>query len=212
MSLPAAIAEAPLLFAVFFAIFAPLIWWKWRVTGSSVTKAIDDQTHGFRAVADTRQVRHETGVGSRDFLVMRPNKLGGMIWFGLLFFGGGAVFYLLVVLPAEPTSKNWLTFAVLSGFTIINMVLIEMNQARFLIHPDYLERRRVLYRSESIPLSSIAKITPMGKTYRSGLRIMSSDGRKMTIPARFSGYRALIARLAPYSAELRLLDKMAKDH
>ena len=119
ISLPAAIAENAVFFGIVFVIFLPLIWWQWRVTGNSVTHATESLTHCLRASADTKQVKHETGFGVQDVRVMRPPKTPGVIYFALFFFEGGALFYWLIVLQSgEATSRDWWTFAALSGFAI----------------------------------------------------------------------------------------------
>ena len=209
--LPAAFAANPWFFIIAFAIGLPLIWWKWRVTGNSIQSSIDSQSHGWRADADRKEVRHEIGVGTRKVLVMRPAKLPKMIWFSLIFFGGGAVFYFLVVLQSgDTTSEDWWVFAGLSGFTIGSMILIELNQTRILVTEHGLERRRVLTPRQRIEFSKIKDVTPHAKDFGHGLVIHSTDGQKMRILPAMSGYAELIEHLAPHNRTMALMAKALK--
>ncbi|MBT8410752.1 MAG: hypothetical protein KJP02_03000 [Octadecabacter sp.] len=209
--LPAAIAAAPLFFAIVFAIGLPLIWWKWKVMGDGMQKAVADLSYGLRTDADRKQVRHETGIGTREILVMRPPKLSKMIYFALFFFGGGAVFYFILYLPsdlAEP--DDWWTFAGAAGFTIAVMIIIEANQTRIYVDDHSLQRRRVLHRRQTIAFKDIASIEPLAKAFMGGMVLRTRDGQRLRVRAQFSGYRELIARLAPYDRNMALLAKMPK--
>lgn len=211
LALPAAMAEDPLFFIIVFAIALPLIWWKWKVTDGGVQKAVTDLTHGLRTDADRKQVRHETGIGTREVLVMRPPKLSKMIYFVLVFFGGGAVFYFTLYLPSDLAEPNgWWTFAGAAGFTIAAMIIIEANQTRIFVDDRSLQRRRVLHRRQTIAFTDIASIEPHGKSFARGMIIRTRNGQKMRVLAQFSGYRELIARLAPYDRDIGLLDKLTK--
>jgi len=202
MGLPAAIAAQPVLFAILFAIFVPLILWKWRSIGRSTEKAISDMTHGLRADADQSTARHDLGIGTKDIIVMRPNGVGGMIWFALLFFGGGAVFFLMVVLPSEPTSENWWTFTGLAVFAIGAMVAIEVNQTRIIVDATCLERRRVFHRREQIRFSEISSADLNPKAASPVLNIQTADGRSLKISAQYSGFLSLLHRLKSINPEL----------
>jgi len=211
LALPAAMAEDPLFFIIVFAIALPLIWWKWKVTDDGVQKAVTDLTHGLRTAADRKEMRHETGIGTREVLVMRPPRLSKMIYFALVFFGGGAVLYFILYLPsdlAEP--DDWWTFAGAAGFTIAVMIIIEANQTRIYVDDRSLQRRRVLHRRQTIAFTDIASIEPLAKTFMGGMVIRTRDGQRLRVRAQFSGYRELIARLAPYDRNMALLAKMPK--
>ena len=209
--LPAAIAANPGFFIIVFAIGLPLIWWKWRVTGSSLQTAVDNQTHGWRAQADRKDILHETGIGTTEAFVMRPARLPKMIWFALIFFGGGAVFYALVVLQTgEASAKDWWTFAGLSMFTIGALVLIEVNQTRILITQNGLERRRILHRRQHIEFAKISDVTPAAKHFGRGLIIHSEDGQKMRVLPAMSGYAQLMERLGPHNPKMAMLAKLMK--
>ena len=209
LGLPAAFADAPLFFSVIFAVGGLAIWWKWKVIGNSQRRAMEGVTHGLRAAADSKQLRHETGIGTRDVMIMRQAPLGGVIWFALLFFGGGAVFYVLVVLQSgETTSEDWWVFAGLAGFTIGAMAVIENNQTRIQVDDTSLQKRRVLHRRQTIPFSEIVSVQPHGKSYVGGVVITPATGAPMRIPAAFSGYRDLLPRLAPHDPKLQLMTKL----
>lgn len=210
MALPAAIAEAPVFFAILFLIFGPLIWWKWRATGKGIERATQDPSHGLRVDADTKTQIHETGIGTQDVLEMRPAKTPFMIWFGLLFFGGGAVFFAMVVLVDEPTSKDWQVFAIMMLFAVGSMVFIEANQTRIIVSPDTIERRRVLHRRQRIAFSSITNVSLARKTLVGGVVVTDANGQKMRIAARFSGYLTALDRLAKHDPKLSLMVKLHK--
>lgn len=181
------------------------------MTGNSLKRAVTDQTHGLRTDAQAGQVKHETGLGTQDVLIMRPNKVPGMIWFGLAFFGLGAVFYVFVVLPSPTrTTQDVLVFAGLFAFTFSAMVLIEQSHTRIVLRHDSLERHRVLHRSETVRFSDIQSVTPMAKTFSYGLTITTQDQKRYRIAARFSGYATLMARLSQFDPQLGLLAKLAK--
>ncbi|MEL6959540.1 MAG: hypothetical protein AAGL89_11380 [Pseudomonadota bacterium] len=204
----AAMIENPLLFIIAFAIGLPLILWKWRVVGRSQTKAMSDLTHGFRAQADTRTARHDTGIGTKDVLVMRPNKLGGMIWFALIFFGGGAVFFFTLVLPEEPTRDNWMTFTGLAAFSLFAMGLIEANQTRIIVDDTGIERRRILHRRQRIAFTDIVTADLNTKAASPVLKLTTRDGRSMRIRATYSGFMTLLSRLSKVDAKVALMGRM----
>jgi hypothetical protein len=195
-SLPAAIAENPVFFAIAFLIGLPLIWWKWRFSSSSVSNAIDSQTHGLRVGADSKQVLHETGIGTRDVLVMRPDKTPKSIYFALLFFGGGALFYWFIVLQSgAATSEDWWVFAVLGAFTICAMAVVELNLTRITVSDTTIVKKRVLHKRQVIKIAEISAIEPLAKQISRGAKLRASDGQVMRIGANFSGYKDLILRL-----------------
>ncbi|MDA9207949.1 hypothetical protein N9O61_03595 [Octadecabacter sp.] len=196
LGLPAAILQAPVFFIVIFAIGGLLIWLKYRIIGRSMNKAIQSTTHGLRVSGDQKQVRHETGVGTTNVIVMRPGvSVKGLI-FGVLFFGSGAVFYVLVVLQSpDVASKDWWTFAGLTFFTIAAIAAIEASMTRIYVSEAGLERRRVLHRRQTILFSDVAAVGPIGKSFQQGLVVQSKTAGKMRIPAAFSGYRDLLNRL-----------------
>ena len=204
--LPAAIAQAPIFFLIAFSIGGVLIWFKYWVIGRSTKRSIASRTHGHWADADRRHIRHETGIGTTEVLVMRQNGLGGMIWFAVFFFGGGAVFYALVVLQSpDVTTKDWLTFSGLLIFTIVGMAAIEVSQTCIYVHADRLERRRVLHRRQFISFADIASVAPHGKSFAGGIVIHAASGDKMRILASFSGYSELLTRLGEFDPKLKAM-------
>jgi hypothetical protein len=209
--LPAAFATNPWFFIIAFAIGLPLIWWKWRVAGNNMQLSIDSQTHGWRAGVDKKDVRHETGIGTREVLIMRPAKLPKMIWFSLIFFGGGALFYALVVLQSGNTgSEDWWVFAGLAAFTIGAIAVIEMNQTRIIITDQGIERRKVLTHRQRIEFSQIKDVTAHAKDFGRGLIVHANDGQKMRVLPSMSGYKQLMERLAPYNKKMALMAKLMK--
>jgi len=213
MGLPAAFAENPTFFVIIFAIGLPLIWWKWRVTGTAMTKAMTDQTHGLRTDAKVTFKPHETGIGTQDVFIMRPAGVGGMLWFALLFFGGGALFYWFVLLTkGQGTWESWATFAGLSAFALGAMVAIEVNQTRIYVDAKTIQKRRVLHRRQTIAFADIAQVDPIGKNFTTGLIIQTHDCAKMPVRAAFSGYMQLMGRLAPYNHQIAMMSNMRKAH
>lgn len=210
LTLPAAIAKSPLVFLAVLVVFGPLIWWKWRSVGAATSKATADITHGLRTDSDRKQTRHDTGIGTQEVLVMRPNKVGGMIWFALIFFGGGAVFSALVVLQDAPTVEDFWTFAGMSAFATACMGIIEANQTRFIVTATQIECRRILHRRRRIAFGDVQTVEPMAKSFVRGLRILPKTGRPLVVSARYSGYRELMQRLAQHDPQLSLMSKLAK--
>jgi len=210
MALPSAIADNPVFFAIVFLIAAPLIWWKWRVMGGAVQQTVDGMTHGLRTDADTKQARHDIGIGTKEVLVMRPAPLGKMIYFALFFFGGGALFYVFIHMSSDrSTPSDWWTALGLLGFAIISMVAIEINQTRIYVGDATIQRRRVLHRRQTIAFKDIVAVDQFGKSYARGLIIRTNTGEKMRVLAGFSGYRQLMQRLTPYQPKLGMLAKLA---
>lgn len=209
MGLLAAFAENPTLFVIIFAIGLPLIWLKWRVTGTVMT----DQTRGLRAEAKASFKPYETGIGTQDVFIMRPACVGGMLWFALLFFGGGALFYWFALLTkGDGTWENWATFAGLSALALGAMVAIEVNQTRIYVDAKTIQKRRVLHRRQTTGFADISTVDPIGKNFTTGLIIHSHDGAKIPVRAPFSGYMKLFGRLAPYNHHIAMMSNMRKAH
>ncbi|MGJ8610673.1 MAG: hypothetical protein ACSHWY_06240, partial [Octadecabacter sp.] len=164
-----------------------------------------------RADGDQKQSRHDTGIGTKDVLVMRPGKLPKMIYFSLFFFGGMALFYLFLYMPSDLSEpSDWWTALVLSLVAICAMVLIETNLTRIHVDDRSIQRRRVLHRRQTIAFSDIVAVDPHANNLSRGLVIRTTTGDKMRILATFSGYRQLMERLAPHNPKLGLLAKVIK--
>ena len=206
----AAILANPGFFVVAFAIGLPLIWWKWRVTGNSMQSTVDSLTHGLRADADAKTVAHETGIGTRDILVMRPPPTPKMIYFALFFFGGGALFFMFIHIPSDRSEpSDWWVLLALLVFSIGSMIVIEQGQTRIRVDDTGLQRRRVLHPRQTIRFAEIAEVTTSSaKTMAPYIKIISNSGDSMRIGANFSGYRQVIDRLAPYDANMALISKI----
>ena len=204
-AIPTLITQAPVLFLIVFAIGGTLIWLKYWLIDRSVKRSVENTTHGHRTAADRKTVRHDTGVGTAEVLVMRPAAQGGALWFALIFFGGGAVFYFLIVLQSsDRTTEDWLVFATLAAFAICAMIVIEMGFTRIYIDEEKLVRRRILHRRQIIRFVDIASVTPAGKSYAGGVKIQARSGDTMRILASFSGYLDLLTRLGERDQKLRL--------
>lgn len=197
--------------AVIIAVLiAPIMWWKWKRPGNVVTKALRDASHGLRTEADRKEMRHDTGIGTRDVLVMRPAKLGFGIYFGLLFFGGGAAFFALVVLQSpDVTGEDWWIFVGLMAFTLCAILLMIANRTRIHLDAASVEKRPLLLPRKSIRFSEITQISPHGKDYRLGVKFSTQDGKSMRVVAGFSGYLQLLERLPKLDERLGILLKMS---
>ncbi|MCF2871624.1 hypothetical protein L0664_11160 [Octadecabacter sp. G9-8] len=192
----AIVADNPAFFAIMFIIGLPLIWWKWRTIGKSTQHAIESQTHGLRTSADSKQVVHETGIGTRDVLVMRPPPTPKGLYFALLFFGGGAVFYWLVVLQTDVvTSEDWWVFAGMTVFTLCSIAVIAANMTRIIVSDQTIEKRRLLRKRQMVTVADIVAIDPLAKEISRGAKLRTTNGQVMKIGANFSGYKDLILRL-----------------
>lgn len=211
MSLPGAFAENPVLMTCIFIIGGGLIYLRSRLLNGAVQSTQKSHTHGLRQSGKATQTRHETGIGTKDVITMKPEPVSAAIWFSLIFFGGGAVFYAFIVLTAPDTQpKDWGTFLALSGFAVMSLAVIEQNFVRFIVHPDRIVRLRPLYRDEVIFFSEIEQITPLRKKIEFGVTLHTQNKQQFRIPARFSGYLDLLDRLGEIDANTRLVARLLR--
>lgn len=159
-------------------LFVFLIWYgAYRL----FSRGLRRQTEGLRKGA----------IAQGETLVARPARRWGLIAFGLLFFGGGAVFYALVVLQKQPETKDWAVFGVL----LLAVALVAVLLVRQFREIRFGKRQLDLYwfgHRMHLPVSEIDRIEPLGTDVRRGMRIILKDGRKLRVQADYVGYKDLI--------------------
>lgn len=202
------IVSNPVGFGLTIAILSIIIF-KHRLIWYFTRKAVRDQRAGMGVDAQTRQVRHETGIGTRDVLVMRPVKVIGVAIWGFLFFGGGAVFYALVVLQsAESTGEDWAVFGVFSAFALLAVYLFAMATTRICFDGTQIERTGLAVRRFSARLDELSHVTPLRKSLMNGMALHFADGSKLNVRPNMSGYRQLMEQLSSFDPKLRMMTKM----
>lgn len=159
-------------------LFIFLVWYgAYRL----FSRSLRQQTEGLRQGAGVRG----------DMRVARPVRRWGLIVFGLLFCGGGAAFYALVVLRQQPEGRDWAVFGgLLLGAVLIVVVLArQFREIRFGkegMHLHWFGHRA------TFPLHEIDRIEPLATDVRRGGRIIMKDGRKLRVQADYIGYKDLL--------------------
>ncbi|MEO9824840.1 MAG: hypothetical protein ABJF50_10545 [Paracoccaceae bacterium] len=157
-----------------------------------------DQLAGWTADTTTVKRPHETGVGSQDVLVLKPTRhILKVAFLTLAFFGGGAVFFALVVLPnpVERTFENIMGFVIMCAFSIGALFLLGTYFTRFDVTENEIVHRRLLRRRQRYPLSTLVAVKPAGKNPTLGIKLTFADGRELALWARFQGYAAMLSKL-----------------
>ena len=201
----------PVGFSMLFSIGLAIIYFKWWVLGRTARRALADQRIGLRKGAATREAVHETGIGTTDVTVMRP---AFVIWPGilcLLFFGGGAVFYALVVLPSGGTeAKDWGVFAIMLGFTLMGLFLLAGNTTRITNDGSGIRRRGLVVRRFDGHWSGLKEVMPLEKSYTAGIDLHFADGQQLRVRPNLSGYVQLVEHLAFIDPKLRMMARMLR--
>ena len=200
--------DNPLSLVVFLA-FAIFMYWinRW-IFARIIRKQAAASMTGWDKCAGTASRRHQTGLGMREVAVMKlPRRNLSIAFWNLLFFGGGAVFYSLAVLPdpEEQTVKNWSVFAGLCGFSILGMALLVMTFTRIEVSPEDIVLRRLFRRPRQFLLSAIAKVEPAGKNPATGVKLVFSDNRSLRLLATNEGYADVMMMIQGAHPDLRRL-------
>ncbi|WP_421701997.1 hypothetical protein [Aliiroseovarius sp.] len=202
-------SEEPVLFFGLMAVFLPLIWWKWRVIGGAERRAMAQTRAGWTEDATPGQMPHETGIGQVDVLVMRPSQSLVTVLAILAFFGSGAAFYALVVLPsAEVTPKDWAVFTIMCGLSLIGLLILYMSFTRLSVGATEITRSGLLRRGRAFPFSALRGTEPLGKTIAGGVKLDFGEHGQLKVPAQYAGYRQLLARLAKNDPKLRMMMRL----
>jgi hypothetical protein len=199
----------PGLFFGIMAVFLPLIILKWWIVARTARKTQQNAYAGWTEDATSQQAPHETGVGTVDVLKMKPAIGLGAILFSLLFFGGGALFYALVVLPeATATRKDWITFAVMLGFTLMGLAVWVISFNRLTVSAEKITRTGPLIKRKSYLFSGLQSVSPLAKTFAGGAKLDFGEQGVLKVRANYKGYKQLLDHLAKDDPKLRLLVKL----
>ena len=189
--------RSPIPFVIGTAIAVALIYFKWKLIGHAQASTLRDNFAGWTTPGQQ---------SDPDRLVMRPIKFRRIGIWALMFFGGGALFYGLAVLPiAEATPKDWAVFFVCSGFAAFSVYVLVLSFDVIDIEGSRIMRRRLFSRPFLADLSEVTAVRPISKTIAGGVFLEFSDGRKLRVIARMSGYRRLLELLAQSNLKLRLM-------
>ncbi len=208
-SITEALQANPVVFSLIMAVGLLLIYFKYWLIGRAARKALRDKRAGLAVDAAVGQVRHETGVGLKEVLVMRPVKLVAPAFWCLLFFGGGAVFYALVVLQEPDVShKDWGVFAILSVFAFGAILIFGMATTRIRFDGEEIRRTGLLVRNFRRRMADLTLVEPLRKSWLAGMKLHFQDGAKLNVASNMSGYRQLMQQISGVDPKLRLVAKM----
>ena len=192
--------DSPTIFFPIFIFGCVLIWIKWRVIAKGTKSAAKANYEGW--VTDAIEHDHDL----QTALVMKPIKFLRIAIYSLLFFGGGALFYWMVVLPKpDASTKDWLVFGIMLAFSTIGFGMLWFSFTRITLFSDRIERTSLLRKRFIGQLFEIDSVKPIGKTIAGGIYVYFSDGRRLRIIARMSGYRQLLERLSKDDPRLRMM-------
>ena len=196
---------SPGLFFGIMALFLPLILFKWWLIGRAARNNQKSPYAGWAQDGRATQVSHATGVGHQDVLILKPAIGLGTILFCLIFFGGGALFYALVVLPAGNLSpKDWFVFASMLAFTLVGVFLLIIRFNSITVSTDQITRAGPLVKNKTYFLSSLQNVSPLSKTLAGGAKLDFGPQGVLKVRASYKGYRQLLERLAVSNPKLRL--------
>ncbi|MEP6068117.1 MAG: hypothetical protein ABJ246_19945 [Paracoccaceae bacterium] len=202
-------ATNPIGFSILLAIGLTVIWFKWWIIGRAQRNAAKSQYAGWTEDAKRRSETHETGVGSKDVLVMKPVKFGRIGLMTLAFFGGGAWFYMAVVLKKPDVStKDWAVFAIFVGFSLIAVFLLVQAFTRIQFDGEQITKRSLYAKTFHAKLADLTSVKPAHKTIAGGVDLHFNDGRKLRVKSQMSGYRQLLEQLSSIDPKLKLMTQM----
>jgi hypothetical protein len=195
--------DSPTIFFPIFIFGCVLIWIKWSLIAKGTKKAAKANYEGWitDAIEQDRDLQ--------TVLVMKPIKLLRVAIYSLLFFGGGALFYWMVVLPKpDASTKDWLVFGIMLAFSTIGLWMLWLSFTRITLFSDRIEKTSPLRKRFIGPLIEINNVKPISKTIAGGIYVYFSDGRRLRIIARMSGYRQLLERLSKDDPKLRMMTNL----
>ncbi|MDX8347521.1 hypothetical protein SLH49_05930 [Cognatiyoonia sp. IB215446] len=200
-----------------FAFVILFAWFSYRLHTRLFTRVARKQLEatfaGWQTRAKVASRSHETGIGSHDVLIMKPPRRNVSIalW-TLVFFGGGAVFFWLAVLPdpTEQTFENWLGFGLMCAFSAFSIILLASTRTRIELSPSDIVKRGFLRGRRTYPLSSIIGAEFAGKNPATGITLTFSDGRKLRLLASNDGYADVMQRLQTAHSDLPRLIAMGR--
>ncbi len=192
------LTQHPTLLAFVLAVAVLLFWINGRVHRHIRRSQAKDSSTGWTTGGAQGERPHETGIGTRDVLVLK--RSGRSLRIGLLtllFFGGGAAFLWFVVLPdpEEQTAKAWLAFAIMLGFTVMAPVLIVASFTRIEVSESEITLRRLFRPRQSFLLSGLDQVSAVGTSPASGVQLTFADGRRLRLTPQFQGYAQALMRV-----------------
>ena len=208
-SLLNALATNPIGFSIILAIGFTLIWLKWRFIAKAQRNATKSQYAGWTVDAKRASEAHDTGIGTKDVLVMKPVKFLRIGLMTLIFFGGGAWFCMAVVLKKPDVSaKDWAAFAIMIGFSLLALIILAQAFTRIRFDGEYITKRSLFARTFHAKLADLSSVKPAHKTIAGGVDLHFNDGRKLRVKSQMSGYRQLLEQLSSIDPKLRLMTLM----
>lgn len=198
--------RSPVVFTLVFGAGVSLIWLKYRWIARAQANVLRDNYAGWSQGAKTAKVTHETGIGTKDVLIMRPIKFRSIAIWTLLFFGGGSVVLGFDVFenPNEMGFKDYFGFVSCILFAALSLWLLALSFTKIVIDGNSLHHRG-LFRRRAFKFESIQAIEPLGKSYLSGVKLTFKDTQTLKIIARMTGYRDLLEQLAAKDPKLQLV-------
>ena len=208
-SLLNALATNPIGVSIILAIGFTLIWLKWRFIAKAQRNAVKSQYAGWTVDAKHASEAHDTGIGTKDVLVMKPVKFFRIGLMTLIFFGGGAWFYMAVVLKKPDVSaKDWAVFAMMIGFSLLALFVLAQAFTRIRFDREHITKRSPFARTFHAKLADLSSVKPAHKTIAGGVDLLFNDGRKLRVKSQMSGYRQLLEHLSSIDPKLRLMTLM----
>ena len=208
-SIAAGFQANPVVFSLIMAVGLFIIWLKWRLIGWFMRRAMAGQYAGWRTGAKVKQAPHETGVGTIERWVMRPQAHFKVSLLTFLFFGGGAYFYARVVLPgSENLLKDWGVFAIMCGFSMMAVFIFLAGFARIDFDNDSIAARGLVRKSSEAFWRDLEEIKPLSKTIAGGVRLHFRNGTRIKVAADMTGYHQLLQRLSAIDPKIALMTRM----
>ncbi|MEO0378951.1 MAG: hypothetical protein AAF252_01695 [Pseudomonadota bacterium] len=187
----------PIPFTIGTVVVFALIYYKWVWIGRAHTKAIKNAYAGWKV---------DGSVDTAQRLVMRPVKMLSVGLWTLLFFGGGFLFFALVVVPkgdVEPT--DWFALVAFGLFSIAAMFLILMSFTRITFDGEVFTRSGVFGRNMAVRADALKDVSPISKTIAGGIYLDFGTEGRIRVTAQMSGYRQLLEILTQHNPKLRML-------
>ena len=128
---------------------------------------------------------------------MRPINLRGTALAVLVFFGGGGGWAMLIALEsgAGLNTKDWVMYLGCLAFTVAGLYMLWLSSMRIEFDEASIHRTLFLTQPFSANFSEIDSVTSRAQNFRSGVVLKFSDGRRLVVSARMTGYIALLGVL-----------------
>ena len=197
-----------------FVLIAILLWWlNTRFYRRLFRRQQQAETLGWTASATQARQKGRVGFGGSDLLVMRaPRQNTKIAILTLLFFGGGAVFYALVVLPdpTEQTLKNWSVFAIMCGFSAMAVMLFLTSFNRVVLSDDEIIVKRLYWPRRRHYLSEITGAEFLGKSATAGMKLTFLDKKTLKLFASYEGFGDALQRMRNQHPDIQKIYMMGR--